>query len=193
MAQPKGSGRSRDHSQRGLKAVALSVAAAAVVTVGASRSLRINFTRSLPRGIYRVVDGPPSRGAIVIACIPSWAGRLARDRRYLWAGDCPGGVAPVGKTVAGVAGDTIITTPEGVTINGRQLVNTRVLARDSEGRPLRPFPLGRYVLSTRELWLSSSHDVRSFDSRYYGPVDLGLVRTRIEPLLTIPSGRGAPP
>jgi type IV secretory pathway protease TraF len=42
-----------------------------------------------------------------------------------------------------------------------------------------------------ELWLSSSHDARSFDSRYYGPVDSGLVRSRIEPLLTFPSARAA--
>ena len=160
-----------------------------VVTVGASRSLRINFTRSLPRGLYRVVVGPPSRGAIVIACLPPSAGRFARERGYIWKGDCPGGAAPVGKIVAGVAGDTIITMAEGLIINGRQVRNTRVLARDTEGRPLRPFPFARYVLSPRELWLSSSHDARSFDSRYYGPVDAGLVRSRIEPLLTFPSTR----
>ena len=182
----------RVHSPRGWKADALSLVAAVAVAVGASRSLRINFTRSLPRGLYRVVGGPPSRGAIVIACLQPSIGKFARERGYVWTGDCPGDAAPVGKIVAGVAGDTIVTTAEGLSINGRQIVNTRALTRDSEGRPLRPFPFARYVLSTRELWLSSSHDVRSFDSRYYGPVDIGMVRARLEPLLTLPSGRGAP-
>jgi conjugative transfer signal peptidase TraF len=163
-------------------AATLAVCVGAAMTIGASKTLRINFTSSLPRGIYRTVPGPPSRGAIVIACLPSPIGRFARSRGYLWRGDCPGGAAPVGKTVAAVAGDTVVARAEGLTVNGYPVRNTRVLPWDTRGRPMRHFPYAVYVLGPGELWLTSSCSPASFDSRYFGPINIGAVRSRISPL-----------
>jgi conjugative transfer signal peptidase TraF len=158
------------------------VCAATAMTIGASRTLRINFTSSLPRGIYHTVAGPPSRGAIVIACLPSAIGEFARSRGYLWRGDCPGGAAPVGKVVAAVAGDTVVAREEGLIVNGYPVKNTRVLTRDSRGRPMRHFPYAIYVLAPGEVWLTSSYNLGSFDSRYFGPIGTRAVRSRIAPL-----------
>lgn len=172
---------------------ALGIAVAGAIAIRAISTMRINFTSSLPRGIYRTVSGPPSRGAMVIVCLPLAVGRLARARRYLWNGDCPGGVAPVGKIVAAAGGDTVIARLEGLIVNGQRITNTQVLPHDSERRPLEHFPYGVRVLDRGELWLSSSHDARSFDSRYFGPIEATAVRSRIEPLWTLPPTRVASP
>lgn len=163
-------------------APALVMCTAITVTIGASRTLHVTFTQSLPRGIYHTVAGPPSRGATVIACLPAAIGQFARSRGYLWRGDCPGGAAPVGKVVAAVTGDTVVASADGLIVNGHWVKNTQVLTCDTSGRPLRHFPYGIYVLAPGELWLASSHNPWSFDSRYFGPVGTGAVHSRIAPL-----------
>jgi conjugative transfer signal peptidase TraF len=161
--------------------------------------LRINFTPSLPRGLYRAVGGPPARGSIVIACVPPDIAPLALERRYLWRGDCRGGVVPVGKVVLGAAGDTIALTAAGLSVNGQAVPNSRPVARDSRGRPMPHYPYGTHVLGPGELWLFSPFHPLSFDSRYFGPVPSAGVRSRLAPVWTTgpvvprPGGdRGAP-
>lgn len=155
--------------------------------IGSTRTLRINFTSSLPRGIYRATAGPPSRGAMVLACLPLAVARFARKRGYVWRGDCPGEAAPVGKVMSAVAGDTVIATVEGLTINGRPLPNTAARSRDGKGRPMTRIPSGRYVVAPGQLWLTSTYNPASFDSRYFGPVLATAVITRIEPLWIFPA------
>ena len=174
------------HSWKGL---VWSLGAALVVTISVSSTLRINFTSSLPRGIYRMVSGPRSRGALVIACLPPEVGVFARARGYLWRGECPGGAAPVGKAVAAVAGDTVTATAGGLIVNGHLLPNSRPLARDRQGRRLQRVGDGTYVVSPGKLWLTSSYNPASFDSRYFGPVPEGAVISGIEPLWTLGSIR----
>ena len=157
--------------------------------IGSTRTLRINFTSSLPRGIYRTVTGPPSRGAMVLLCLPPAVARFARTRRYVWRGDCPGEAAPVGKVVSAVAGDTVVATVEGLNINGRSLPNTAARSRDGKGRPMTRIPSGRYVVAPGQLWLTSTYNPASFDSRYFGPVLATAVITQIEPLWTFPAKR----
>lgn len=150
----------------------------------ARRSLRINFTSSLPRGIYRNVNGPPSRGAMVLACLPAAVARFARARGYVWRGNCPGGAAPVGKIVSGIGGDRVVATAVGLFINGHQLPNTAPLARDSRGRPMTRMPYATYVVPPGQLWLTSTYNPASFDSRYFGSVTVASVISRIEPFWT---------
>jgi conjugative transfer signal peptidase TraF len=172
----------RQCTRRALLAVAAGATALATVTI--ARTIRFNFTGSLPRGVYRAVERPLSRGDLVIACLPPKVGRFAHERGYLWRGDCPGGVAPVGKMVTGVAGDTVIVTAEGLVVNGHRIPNTRILSRDSRGRSLIHLPYVTFIVQPGELWLTSSHSSRSFDSRYFGPVPAAGVLSGVEPLWT---------
>lgn len=151
-------------------------------------SLRLNFTGSLPRGVYRISPGPPSRDALVIACLSPPVARFARRRGYIWRGDCPGGAAPVGKIVTGVPGDTIVTSEAGLFVNGHPIRNTRVMTSDSKGRPLPHVPYRLYVVPSGQLWLTSSYNAHSYDSRYFGPVSASAVRGRIASLLTFGAG-----
>lgn len=168
-------------------AAALAIVALIASTIGSAGTLRINFTSSLPRGIYRLAGGPPSKGAMVLACLPDTVARFARARGYVWRGDCPGDAAPVGKVVSAVAGDMVVATIEGLIINGRALPNTAARSRDGKGRPMTRFPSGRYVVAPGQLWLTSTYNPASFDSRYFGPVLATAVITRIEPLWIFPA------
>jgi conjugative transfer signal peptidase TraF len=132
-------------------------------------SLWINLSPSLPLGVYRPIDAPVTRGAIVVVCLPLAIGRLARERGYLGYGPCPGHVERLGKRVAAVAGDTVETDAEGVRINGFLIPRSSQLATDSRGRKL-PRPEGRIVVRPGELFLLATDNRRSFDGRYFGPI-----------------------
>jgi conjugative transfer signal peptidase TraF len=82
-------------------------------------------------------------------------------------------------------GDTVQLTAGGMAVNGRLLANTAPLVTDTAGRPLQHWPFGKYVVAPGTVWLASSYSPRSFDSRYFGPVDASQVREQVRPLLTI--------
>ena len=136
----------------------------------------------------RVVDGhgeiPVPRRCVVIACLSGAEATEAEDRGYLGLGSCPGGVEPVVKPVAAVAGDVITVTPKGIVVNGTALPHTAPLAKDSAGRPLQAVPAGTYRVAPGTVWLSPGHDPRSFDSRYFGPVPIAAIRAGVKPLVT---------
>ena len=169
--------------------VAMAAAVGTAISLARASPLRVNFTGSLPRGLYRTRGGALSRGAIVIACLPASVGNFARERGYLWRGNCPGNAAPVGKIVVAVAGDTVVTSSAGLTVNGFRIQNTGVLPRDTKGRQLSHMPYATYVVAPGQFWLISSYNSRSYDSRYFGPVPFAAVRSRIEPVLTVGSNQ----
>ncbi len=146
--------------------------------------LRFVVTASLPRGMYRKVDGPPARGAIVSACLPERVARFALARGYVWRGRCPGGAVPLGKLVLGVAGDTVGLSERGIVLNGQLVPNSQPRTRDSQGRMLRHYSFGTQVLPPGQIWLFSPYHPLSFDSRYFGPVSVDAVLSRLIPVWT---------
>ncbi len=142
------------------------------LVAGEAAGLRVNATASMPRGLWRVRAGEPvERGAVIVICPPNRAViRQAARRGYIPSGRCPGGYEPLVKPVAALAGDVVTVSPAGVVVDGNPVAHTAPLAKDESGRALRPFPSGSYRVPRGELWLLSGHDVRSFDSRYFGAV-----------------------
>ena len=149
--------------------------------------LRLNLSSSVPLGVYRLVAGSPHRGSTVLLCLPKPVAELARDRGYLrMRGNCPGNVSPVGKPVLALPGDTIVVERNaGLFVNGARIPNTRALARDEAGRMLPHFPDGTYPVASGQLWVASQYSSRSFDSRYFGPVEGSSVRSVIRPIWTL--------
>ena len=145
--------------------------------------IRVNLTGSMPIGVYRVLHGQPARGAMVLACLPASVSEFAHHRGYLPNGNCPGGVAAVGKVILALAGDTVLVTVTGLEVGARPVPNSKPLRRDSQGRPLPQLALGAYVVRPEECWLLSGYSERSFDSRYFGPVPSTAVIAVIRPLL----------
>lgn len=166
---------------RGALGIALGIAIG--VSVSAALGLLINTSRSLPRGIYRTIDGKWSLGSYVLFCSPESAGHLARSRGYLHSGPCPGGVVPLGKIVVAVGGNLVEVGRTAIAVNGVPIPHSAPRDRDDQGRRL-PTTRGRtFRLGPDQVWLYAPHP-RSFDSRVFGPVSVSSIRAVLVPVWT---------
>src|SRR6185437_15444491 len=161
-----------------------SVTAFLIAFVGYALGIRINLSGSIPPGIYRIVNAPVTRGAVVLVCLPPQTSAFARSRGFVPPGSCADGAAPIGKTIAALDGDTVDVGLTGVSVNGRRLPNSMPLRADSRGRPLNSYPAGRYFVGADDVWIVSSYSPASFDSRYFGPLDIHAITAHVHPLLT---------
>ncbi|MGF6175481.1 conjugative transfer signal peptidase TraF [Ensifer sp. 4252] len=140
---------------------------------------RINLTPSEPLGLWRIgkLDRPAAVGDLVFICPPQTSRmREARTRGYLRSGLCPGGVAPLVKSIIAVAGQRV-AVGVGVNVDGRSVPSSNVVQLDGQGRKMTPFPGG--IVPAGSVFLHSPF-AGSYDSRYFGPIPeagvLGLAR-----------------
>jgi conjugative transfer signal peptidase TraF len=146
--------------------------------------IRINGSPSLPVGLYLVTAH--SDAHLVEFCPTGPFAQLAIARGYRDAGSCSDGGAPLLKPVVARAGDNVEVSSTGLAVNGHLLPNTAPMKRDTNNRPLTPWPEGRYTVEPDSVWVASSYNQRSFDSRYFGPVPLSSVRSHARPWITLP-------
>ena len=159
------------------------IAFAAPFFVFGIAGVRINATSSLPLGFYQVTtDG---RAPLVEFCPQEPYGRFAADRGYRPAGNCSDGAGPLMKPVVASAGDLVEVSSRGIAVNGVLLLNTAARARDSQARPIQPWPKGQYRVPAGSVWVASSYNPWSFDSRYFGPIPTSIIRNRLKPFLTL--------
>jgi conjugative transfer signal peptidase TraF len=145
--------------------------------------VRFNDSRSMPPGFYVRVSSE-SKSSLAVFCPADPFARLSVERGYRSRGTCPDGGEPLAKPIAARVGDTVELSATGMAVNGRLLPNTAPLVIDTDGRPLSHWPFGRYVVAPGTVWVASSYSRRSFDSRYFGPVEASQVREHVRPLLT---------
>lgn len=174
----------RPARKHGLRLWLFTGAIAAGLVSAQAYGLRLNTTASAPRGLWRVVARAPlltlRRGMIVSVCPPVAPVVLAmRDKGYLGPGYCAGtSTVPLLKPVAAVAGDLVTVAPgRPLEVNGTPLPNT------IQEADMPAVPAGTYRVLPGTIWLLDSYDRGSFDSRYFGPVPLALVRGQVIPVL----------
>ncbi len=146
----------------------------------------LNWTDSMPRGFYwraQPKERAIARGVTVIACVPQPYAQLAHRAGYLDAGAC-GGVSSVLKFVVAIAGDRVVLSSGGVFVNGARIEGSTPRAVDEHGRPVPHIAFGTYVLGRGQVWLASPK-VRSFDSRYFGPVPIDNVVAIASPIFIV--------
>lgn len=134
----------------------------------ANLDLRYNLSDSAPQGLWRALPGVPAIHDWVFGCIDIQAARLAKQRGYLSAGDCPGAVLSVLKRVVAAPDDHVRTTAEGAWINGRRLPHSRPSLVDSASRSMQ-FAQHNALLGPGSYWLQGK-GFKSYDSRYFGLV-----------------------
>ncbi len=156
-----------------------------IAAVGTFGGYRINTTPSFPLGLWRIeaLSREVQVGDTLFICPPADASaiKLARERLYLPAGLCDGGIAPLIKTVVALPGQTITIEGDQVAVDGERLVHSSVQARDGLGRAL-PTNAGG-VVPLGALFVHSNY-VASFDSRYFGPIPAGGVLGLAREVLT---------
>jgi conjugative transfer signal peptidase TraF len=144
---------------------------------------RINLTPSEPLGIWRIVrlGRPAVVGDVVFICPPKNAAmKEAWNRGYLRPGLCPGGYAPLIKTVAAIEG-AHVAIDSVVTIDSRVLEHSDLRNKDGDGRLLTAFAGG--TVPAGEVFVHSPFPA-SFDSRYFGPIPGSGILGRAEEVLT---------
>lgn len=154
-----------------------------VVVLAGNAGIRFNTTASVPVGLYRITSDPDA--PFVELCPPGPLGPISVERGYRRSsafGNCPDGGGPILKVVIARAGDWVQTSPNGITVNGSWISNTAPAVRDSEGRPLPAWPFGCYLVRAGTVWVASSYNAKSFDSRYFGPVNTTNATHYLHPL-----------
>ena len=147
--------------------------------------LRFNTTRSVDPGFYWVINKQPEKGDFVSFCPAETAiSKMAYARGYIGFGNCPGHYQRLLKIVYGMAGDKIEIQEQGISVNGSVLPQSTILTQDGLGRSLMPFSSESIVLNADELWVMTNRNPLSFDSRYFGPIQLAQVSNVVRPLWT---------
>lgn len=131
-----------------------------------------NASASAPIGFYWLDDRAIGPGDYVFVRVPERVRQLVEERRYL-----PPEV-PLIKRVAAVGGDQVCRHGLEILINGTAVAVAQ--EADSSGRSL-PDWQGCSLLTAQTVLLLQDHP-RSFDGRYFGPVETATIIGRATPL-----------
>lgn len=140
--------------------------------------LVFNGSESAPIGFYWVDVQSVQRGDFVLIRVPERVRKLIVSRRYL-----PPSL-PLLKQVFGVEGDTICRRDREILVDGITVAVAQNV--DDAGRDM-PVWHGCIRLNEQQIFLLQDHP-RSFDSRYFGPVDRSLIVGRATKLWMFGSG-----
>jgi conjugative transfer signal peptidase TraF len=162
----------------------IGVMAIAIVTAGLGFGVRWNPTSSLPPGLYRVVSADTDTNLIAF-CPTGSAQQDSILRGYRPKGmQCADHYAPIMKPIAARSGDIVTVTKKGISVNGKALPNTQQFAADNKKRAMNVWPEGTYAVAPGTVWVLSTYSKYSYDSRYYGPIELSQVIAHVKPLWT---------
>lgn len=150
--------------------------------------LHVFHTESAPLGLWRAVPAAEPRvGDVARFCMGPEEARLTAGRPYAGGrrgGPCPHDTWMLAKPVVAVAGDTVLHTPDAVSVNGRALPLSGTRTRDSRGLAVPVAAYGTFVLGAGEYWVHSPYANGSFDSRYLGVVRSHQLYGKMRPVLT---------
>jgi conjugative transfer signal peptidase TraF len=133
-----------------------------------------NASESAPRGWYRVVRAEHLQvGDYVVARLPEAVATLAASRGYV-----PRSV-PVLKRIAAVEGQAVCIRDRVVSVDGAPIAST--LSVDVNGRLLTAWRHCRQLING-EIFILNLPAPASFDSRYFGPLDVSFVLGQATPL-----------
>jgi len=86
---------------------------------------------------------------------------------------------PLLKEVVGLPGDVVEYVDGGYSVNGRRVANSIIQPLDLG---FKPAFYSHLVVPEGYVWLMSSYSALSFDSRYFGPVEMNHLQRIAKPL-----------
>ena len=165
--------------------ISILAVSALLTVVGLALDVRVNWTASMPIGLYRHVDPVLERDAWVAICLEGEAAQVARARGYIIRGACPSGLTPILKRIAAVPGDRVALSAAGVRINDEPIQASEPKKVDSRGRPLEGATEGEILLADGRYFVLGMNEDRSWDSRYFGAVSAHQIIAGAKPLWTL--------
>jgi len=143
-----------------------------VTQLSGMKLLIYNYTDSLPHGIYLLHWGDFKKGDLVVFVPPERAATMIRERHYLRERDY------LMKYLVGEKGDCIQTSNGQFVVAGENY--GEILLHDKEGRALPHYPFSGRVEEGYIVAVKGKK--RSFDSRYFGPIQRSAILGRATPL-----------
>lgn len=146
------------------------------------------WTGSLPIGLWRYnTQGVQSH--YIAFCLPDGVySHFFRD--HVMSSDdhspypCPNNTSVFIKPVMARPGDQVELSSAAVRVNGVPLPRTATQQRSrKKGVVIPHISRGRYTTQSGTVWVFSTYNEASFDSRYYGPIDVRWIRSGAEPVL----------
>ena len=165
--------------------ILLATAITFISTIGIAgiAGVRWNPTASVRTGLYVITND--ANAPLIAFCPTGEAATEAIARGYRPRGlQCPDKYAALLKPVAARAGDTVEVSQNGIRVNGKLLPNTTAFKIDAKKRPMPVWPSGTYIVQPGTVWVLSTYNRYSYDSRYYGPIQLSTVITHAKPFWT---------
>jgi len=160
------------------------IAAMVLGGVGIATGIWFNTTKSIPVGFYLASSAPVEKGAYVLVCPPQTdIFEEAKARNYIRSGPCHGGYGYMMKRVLAAKNDILTVSDDGVYVNDIMLPLSKPLNADLGGRPLPRFRADNYTLGKAEILIMSDVSGTSFDSRYFGPINISQIKTVIRPVV----------
>jgi len=148
---------------------------------------RVNTTESYPIGIYKIEEGY-TKGDLVFLCPEGKDFEKLNARGYIPKGLCPAGTKPLLKKAMAVAGDRVVVS-DYVYINGKKVKNSKLYLYDSKGNRIKFFDQKSYYLGPGQVFVLSDYNDKSFDSRYFGPINQNSIIGKAVPVFLIGSTR----
>ncbi len=141
-----------------------------------SHTLVLNYTASMPLGIYQRVPIHTWRHGMVVVITPSPSDKaLFAARGWLMKRGVL--IKPIGA----LPGDQVCIHNDTVTVNGK--IVGPVFETDSHGLPL-PVVRGCFVLPQGTVFPFSTFNAHSFDGRYFGAIPMAQVLGEARPVWT---------
>lgn len=145
-----------------------------------------NQTNSFPIGFYKLKKEKTFEKFEMILFCPenTKSFSLAIKNNYIKNnGYCENGNIPLLKKIVGTPGDKI-SINKNVSINGKELINSRIYKYDSQNRLIYQSNLPNFTIKEDEYFVMSDYNDRSFDSRYFGPIKKNTIIGTVKELLT---------
>lgn len=140
--------------------------------------LYINYTNSEPKGIYISVDDRDFNvGDLVIMKVPENMYEFVYGRGWLPE------KTPLLKSIGALTGISYETHENNFYVDGVYIGTVSKI--DSLGRFLPQIKLSRHIVEEGYFLPISTYNEHSFDGRYFGAIPVGLIKTKVKPLLII--------
>ncbi len=155
------------------------------VTVFKHYNLVLNNTSSYPIGIYRVLEKKMyEKGDMVSFCAPlnETVKKLVSFGFASGNSTCKNNTPVLLKKLVALHGDVITIKDKFVFVNNNLQKNSNIYFVGSSGNVLEK--QNSQVIESGNFWAMSDYNKKSYDSRYYGQVELSNIIGSAEPIIT---------
>jgi conjugative transfer signal peptidase TraF len=143
--------------------------------------ITINYTRSMPLGIYIKRSGEIGRCDIISFCLPDKYKKMGLNNHYIEYGTACDGSEGLIKKVIAIPGDTVLLKEDSVIVN-KQIYKYKTKKIDSSGRKLLNYARGKYK-NIEGYFVIGEGAENSWDSRYFGFIKTDRIVMKLKPFI----------